>query len=136
MTALAPSLAPPVKGDGGTASARAALAWGDRMPAWIEVLADACDQSSQAKVATRLAVSAALVSLVLNARYGGDLAGIEQRVRGAFMGVSAACPVLGEIPIDECLGHQARTYSPTNHQRIAVYRACRAGCPSSKIKEV
>ncbi|BAE49253.1 hypothetical protein [Paramagnetospirillum magneticum] len=116
-----------------TALGRARLAWGDDMPAWIEALARACDEASQKKVAARVGYSPATLSYVLNARYTGDLGAVEQAVKGALMAETVNCPVVGELACDACLVHQRAPWAPHNPQRIAFYRACRAGCPNSRI---
>jgi transcriptional regulator with XRE-family HTH domain len=96
---------------------------------WMTVLEDRCEESSQADVARRLGVSAALVNRVLKGTYPGNLSRIEALVRGTYMQESVVCPVLGTITRRRCLDEQTRPLAITNPQRIALYRACRAGCP-------
>jgi hypothetical protein len=115
-----------------SAVTRSALTWGE-VPDWIAALASACDKASQAKVAKRLGYSPATVSYVLQAKYPGDLAAVEQAVRGALMATNVDCPVVGELAADQCLAHQRAAYSAVNPQRIAFYRACRSGCPNSRL---
>ncbi len=43
-------------------------AWGDTLPDWVRALAEACEASSQNKVAQQLGYSGALVSNVLRNR--------------------------------------------------------------------
>jgi len=109
---------------------RASLAWGGAPPDWIAALAGACDASTQASVAKRLGYSGAVVSLMLNNRYGGDLGAVEQAVRGALMAATVDCPVVGELASHTCLGHQKAQWAPHNPQRISFFRACRGGCPN------
>jgi hypothetical protein len=111
---------------------RARAAWGADVPAWVEALARACDGSSQSRVAKRIGYSAATLSYVLNFRYSGDLGAVEQAVKGALMAETVNCPVVGELASDACLGHQKAPWAPHNPQRIAFFRACRAGCPHSR----
>lgn len=116
-----------------SALGKALAAWGAEIPDWIVVLANAIDEASQNKVAERLAYSAAVLSQVINNRYKAPLTGIEQAVRGALMAATVDCPVVGELASDACLAHQKAPWSPHNPQRIAFYRACRQGCPHSRI---
>jgi len=101
----------------------------------VLTLAKACDATSQARAAKEIRYSPALVSTVLNRRYTGDLTRVEAAVRGAFMAERVACPVLGEIPTQRCLEEQRRPFMNTNHERIRLYRACRSGCPHSRLGE-
>ncbi len=117
-----------------SAKERAAAAWGAGMPDWIAALAAACDETSQAKVAARLFYSPAAVSYVVNAKYAGDMDAVEQAVRGALMNRKVQCPVAGELAADACLAHQRAPFAAHNPQRVQFYRACRAGCPNSRIK--
>jgi hypothetical protein len=114
-------------------SDRARAAWGGDIPDWVLALAKACDESSQSAVAKRIGKSGALVSTVLNKAYGAGLTAVEQVVRGALMSATVDCPAVGEMPADLCITHQRETWSPHNPQRIALYRACRAGCPHSRL---
>lgn len=115
-----------------TASDKAAAAWGTA-PDWIAALAAECDRTSQNTVARRLGYSAAALSQVINGRYNADSTALEQVVRGALMALTVTCPVVGDLAADACLAHQRAAWSPHNPQRIAFFRACRAGCPHSRI---
>lgn len=102
---------------------------------WLEVLRKACTPSvrqphaSQRKVADRLGVSAAMVNQALQGIYKGRLDKLKARVMGELMNKTVTCPVLGEISTRRCEDEQTRPFAPTNPQRVAVYKACRAGCP-------
>ena len=104
-------------------------AWGT-LPDWIEALARECDRTSQNKAAKRLERSASLVSAVLRRRYTGDMAAVEDIVRGALMSTTADCPVLGDLPLDICRRwrSRAREFSNVNSQYVTMYRACNR-CP-------
>lgn len=106
---------------------------GSKRPDWIEELARQCEASSQKKVAKVLGVSAAVVNQVLQLKYPGDLKGVENRVRGAFMAQVVACPVLGELSSKECMDWQRKPFAATNPLRVQMYRACRGGCPHSSL---
>lgn len=111
-----------------TSTATARDAWGS-VPAWVQVLAQACDGASQSVVARRIGYSAAVISQVINHSYRGDLARVEAAVRGALMDETVICPVLGDIAHDVCLAHQKRKFDCTSAMRARLYRACRSGCP-------
>lgn len=110
---------------------RAEAAWGE-VPEWVRVLAEQCDKTSQTKVAKVVGYSAATVSYVIKAKYAGDMSKVEQAVRGAFMNAVVDCPVLGELPANECLENQRRPFAATNHIRVQLYRACHGGCAHSR----
>ena len=78
-------------------------------------------------MARRLKYSQAVISGVIKGTYRGALSRVEDRVRGAFLAETVACPVVGEITKDVCAEHQGRPFANTNPQRVALYRACR-GC--------
>jgi len=108
----------------------ARLAWGDRMPEWVETLARECAAHSQVNVANEIGRSPALVSQVLRRKYPGDLAAVEEAVRGAFMGAQVTCPALGPIATNECQEWQrkSRRFVNVNAHRVRMYRACHQ-CP-------
>lgn len=103
------------------------------MTDWLAVLAEHCGQRSQRQVAADLGVSPAQVNQVLKGTYKGDTARLQQLVEGRFMQRVVQCPVLGEISVDRCQHHQEREFAATNPQRIMLYKACRSGCPHSKL---
>jgi hypothetical protein len=112
----------------------AIAAWGEPLPDWIEALTQACDRRSQNAVAKQIGYSGALVSQVINNRYGGGLTAVEQAVRGAFMSATVNCPIVGDLPADICNTHQRASWAPHNPTRIAFYKGCRDGCPHSRIE--
>lgn len=112
---------------------RARAAWGEALPEWVAVLAQACDGGSQRSIARMLGYSPATISLVLSNTYAADLHAIEQTVRGLLMASKVSCPVVGEMAADMCQQHQERPWAPNNPQRITFYRACRNGCPNSRL---
>jgi len=109
-----------------------ASAW-PTQPDWLVALAEACDEATQAAAARRIGYSGATVSFVLNGRYTGDLKAVEAAVRDALMRGTVDCPVLGEILGEDCRKHQAAPFNAGNPQRIATFRACRNGCPHSRL---
>lgn len=117
-----------------SAVATARAAWGGALPDWLRVLAEQCDHvGSQAQVARRIGYSASTVNQVLAAKYRGDLRKVAAAVEGAFLAATVECPVLGQIATDKCLAHQRRPMAGTNPQRVRLWRACRGGCPHSRI---
>lgn len=111
----------------------ARAAWGDPPPDWVERLAIECGTSTQRRVADQLGRSAGLVSQVLRNKYPGDMAAIEDAVRGVWMGASVACPALGTISTAECQMWRARSRRlvNTNSLRVRMFRACNA-CPRNQ----
>lgn len=103
--------------------------YGEQAPEWVLQLAAECDRTSQKRTADRLGVSPAMVNQALRNAYKGDVDRLAERVRGELLAASVICPVLGEITSRRCLDEQARPRATTNHLRVAVYNACRSGCP-------
>jgi DNA-binding transcriptional regulator YdaS (Cro superfamily) len=101
-------------------------------PDWITIMAEECDRTSQRAVAGRIGYSAGAVNQVLSAKYKAPTDKIEQAVRGAYLCAVVACPVLGELAADQCLEHQKHPWS-SSPLRLRLYKACRAGCPHSRI---
>lgn len=116
-------------------TAKALAAYGDALPDWVEELAAQATATSLKAAAKRIGYSDAVLSHVFSGSYSGDLARVEEKVRGALMGVTVMCPVLGEIGRDHCLDQQKMPFSATSSIRSKLYRACRSGCPHSRIKK-
>lgn len=119
-----------VNGEAKANRAMVVVHWGAQPPDWILALAERCDSDSQAAAARSLGVSGAMINQALHNSYLGKFDRLEQRVRGEFMNATVECPVLGKISTRECLDVQARPFANTNPQRVAVFKACRAGCPN------
>lgn len=110
------------------------MCWPAPAPDWVRVLAERCDATgSQREVAKTVGYSPAVVSHILRNSYTGNLANVEARVRGALLGETVACPVLGEISRDACLDEQKRPFSTGSGLRVRLHRACRSGCPNSRL---
>lgn len=111
----------------------ARAAWKPLTPDWIERLAEECAAGTQRSVAEKLGRSAGLISQVLRNKYPGDMASIEEAVRGAFMDAMIVCPALGNLPTDECQSwrRNSRHFVNTNSLRVRMYRACQ-NCPVNK----
>lgn len=105
------------------------------MTKWLEVLRQQVTENGQPKVAKMLGVSTACVSQVVNEKYPGDMPRIEKLVEGAFLQKCVNCPVLGELPLHECMKHQARKGVSSNPLYMQLYKSCRSGCPFSSLNE-
>ena len=103
---------------------RTRAAWAGSPPVWVEVLARACDSTSQNAVAKRLSRSAALVSNVLANKYPGDMSATELVVQGVLMSATVDCPVLGEVPTNICIDNQDQPLCTASPQGWKLYRAC------------
>ncbi|MCW5720404.1 MAG: transcriptional regulator [Devosia sp.] len=108
-----------------------AHAWGD-VPDWVDVLATYADANSAKAAAEAVGYSAAALSVVMNRAESiknFDLGRIEQAVRGALMGLTVDCPVERTIGRETCLANQKLPFSAHRRERVALYHACRSGCP-------
>ncbi|WP_043062125.1 hypothetical protein [Brucella anthropi] len=115
---------------------KARAAWGETLPEWIVILAEACDRESQSAVARKVGYSASAVSQVLSNTYqNGDINRVEQAIRGALMAETVDCPVMGDLPRNTCVLWQRKPFVATNAHRVRMFQACRKGCPHSLIKE-
>lgn len=113
--------------------AKAQAAWGD-LPDWVEALAEQAAATSGTLAAGKIGYSPAVVSHVLANTYKGDIAAVEAKVRGALMGETVVCPILGAIGRDHCLDQQKKPRVATSSIRSKTWRACRSGCPHSRLK--
>jgi hypothetical protein len=121
-------------GDDRTFADKSAEAWGVDRPEWVSLLAEAADAHSLSGAGKLIGNSGALVSNVLNNKYPGDLEGVERRVRGALMGETVICPRLDEMARNVCLDWQKKPFAATSSLRVAMYYACRGGCPHFRPK--
>lgn len=107
------------------------------MEPWMNTLRNACERSSQADVARRLGVSPALINQAVKGAYKGDLDRLQTLVEGALGGQTVTCPVIGPLLKNKCLAHQERDrrFATANPLKAQLYRACRSGCPHSKLPQ-
>lgn len=115
--------------------AKARGAWGAALPAWVIALAEHCNRTSATSAAKKLGYSTAVVSHVIANTYAGDLGRVAEKAKGAFMGATVRCPVLGDIRRDRCLDEQQKKFTGSSSIRSKLYRACRSGCPHSLLKQ-
>ncbi len=97
------------------------------VPEWVRLLAEACDGSSMRKVAARLGVSPALVSLAIRNKHHAGLGFIRERCETVFGGVD--CPILGPITAKDCQANRDKKFSSINPLAVRLYRACHGECP-------
>ena len=107
----------------------ATAAWNNTVPDWVAILAEQCDRTTQREVAEAIGYSPSVVNQVIQASYKGSLKRVKSAVEGAFMGSVVACPVLGDLPQQDCLRHQRQPFNPSNPMRVRLYRACHTTCP-------
>lgn len=107
--------------------AKAQECWGGTPPAWVEKLSQECAATSQSAVGRKLGLSGGLISAVLGNTYaakGGDMKRVEAIVRGALMGSTLICPVMGEIGTDRCHKEQREPFRATSSFRVRLFQAC------------
>ena len=106
---------------------KARAAWGAEFPDWVRRLAEECAKTSQNKVANRINRSASLVSAVLSRSYKGDMAAVEEVVRGVYFSATIDCPALGQIGTNACRDWMrlASSFSNINSERVRMYQPCR-----------
>lgn len=112
--------------------AKAREAWG-APPDWVVELAQECNRTTAARTAKRIGYSSAVISHVLAHRYPGDIDRVAAKVRGALMGETVMCPIVGEIGRDRCLNEQRMDNTGASSIRAKLYRACRGCCPHSRL---
>lgn len=98
------------------------------LPDWVEELASYADGHGLKSAGTVISYSPATVSQVISNSYRGDLARVEEMVRGALMAVNVTCPVLGEIGRNACLSHQKAPLSTASPSSVRLFHACRGKC--------
>ena len=121
----------PVKGsrpDQGGFFEKVREAYGDPAPDWLSELAALADEIGLRACGKRVNYSASAISNVLNGKYEkGDMGRVEAMVRGALMGKTVECPVLGEIGRDRCLTEQDEPFRATSAFRARLWHECRSG---------
>jgi hypothetical protein len=113
-----------------TNAERAVAAWGDEMPAWVRLLASACDIDNQRVVGDRLGKSSGYISRLINRSYAGSYAEAERLVRAAYGGEDVECPLFGPIPLSSCMRARRRKGPPRNQLHHQYASACPT-CPNN-----
>lgn len=96
-------------------------------PTWLRILRETAARIGQPATAVLIGYSTAVVCSVLKGSYKGNLSTVEERVKGALMGQSVDCPVIGELARNKCLDHQRAAFAATNPQRVQLWLTC-PGC--------
>jgi hypothetical protein len=97
----------------------------------IDLVTEASKRMTGADLADKLGVSTSAVSQAKHNKFQGNVDRFVARVRGALMGSSVTCPVLGEINTKVCLDQQNRQAVFSNPQRVALAKACKT-CPNAQ----
>lgn len=113
---------------------RAVSRWGPDLPAWVRLLASACDASSQRLVGERLGLSSGTVSRLVNRSYAASYDEPERLVRAAYGGEDVLCPIWGAIPLASCLRNRRRPGPPRNTAHHLHDRHCPT-CPNNSDRE-
>lgn len=100
---------------------------------WLAWLRAACERDTQREVAERLKVSPAMVNQALKGTYRGNLAQLENRVRGELMNEKVGCPVLWEISKARCEEEQRRPFRMSSHLTVKLFVTCPT-CPRRTVK--
>lgn len=109
----------------------AAAAWGENPPRYVLLLAQACDVTSQRDAGRKIGRSSATVSKVLNQRYPGSYAEVEQLVVSVFAADRVRCPVFDTaIALATCIRNRRRKGSARNSVHLMYDRAC-PNCPNN-----
>lgn len=114
--------------------AKARASWGDP-PDWVIALAGEANRTTLKAAADRIGYSAPVVSDVIGNKYRGAIDRVEERVRGALMGLTVDCPILGDIGRDRCLDEQKEPFRATSAMRARLWHACRGGCPNAEASK-
>lgn len=117
--------------DGKTFVEKAIEAHGAPLPDWLDELARFADASDLGVAGERIGYSRSAVSTVISGKYQGDLARVEQMVRGALMALTVECPILGDIGRDQCLTEQKEPFRATSRHRAQLFHACKT-CPQRR----
>ncbi len=115
---------------------KARNAWLADLPDWVEILARACDESSQNKVGKKLGVSGSLISQIISRKYTGVYANAEEIVRGNLMSEVVHCPAIRmPMAFRRCLENQDRLNegSMSGAERGFFVNTC-PNCPNFKQK--
>ncbi|MER8814363.1 MULTISPECIES: transcriptional regulator [unclassified Mesorhizobium] len=110
---------------------KAMVAYGSPLPDWLDELARLADASDLGVAGQRIGYSRSAVSTIISGKYLGDVARVEQMVRGALMAATVECPVLGEIGRDRCLTEQKEPFRATSRHRAQLFHACKT-CPQRR----
>jgi len=88
-------------------------------------------------IARQLGVSPSMISQAAKGTYRGNIARLQTLVEGSLLTETVSCPVLGDLAKHKCQQHQdrPRPFATANPLKAQLYRACRSGCPYSKLSK-
>lgn len=109
---------------------RAAAAWGIDMPAWVRLLASACDATNQRAAGGRIGRDSSYISRVLRKTYAGSYEEAELLVRAAFGAEDVVCPVWGAIKLETCIRNRRHPGPPRNQMQHLNAANCPL-CPNN-----
>ncbi|RWC58894.1 transcriptional regulator [Mesorhizobium sp.] len=119
--------------DGRSFVEKAIDAHGSPLPDWLEELARFADANDLGVAGECISYSRSAVSTIISGKYPGDIARVEQMVRGALMALTVECPVLGEIGRDQCLTEQKEPFRATSRHRAQLFHQCKI-CPQRRTQ--
>jgi len=95
---------------------------------WLTLLNEKVRLFGRRKVEVDTGMSKTTLSQVLNQKYLGSMANIENQVITAYTNISVECPVLGDIPVRRCNTEKKKPFSAANPTRVRLFQACKK-CP-------
>ncbi len=102
---------------------------------WVEMLREACERTSQRRVARQIGSNPTTICQVLRGTYRHATDDIEAIVRAHLSPESIECPALGRISSARCAQEQREPFSAANPVAVRRFRACRSGCPRFRGRE-
>ena len=109
---------------------KAVAAWGDPLPDYVELLANAADLLGQRGAGDKIGRSNAVVSKIINRVYtGGSYEECAVIINAAFGGNKVDCPLYGEIAQASCVRNRRRKGHPIN----ALQRQFAGACPTCPL---
>ncbi len=102
---------------------------------WLDTLRKACEETNPNFVARQLNVPLRMIDRALKGKYKDSSKRLQTWVEGVLQGKTVDCPVIDNLPKHKCLEYQTRDpkFATANPLSIRLYRACRSGCPHSKL---
>ena len=93
--------------------------------AWLELLHKAVSSAgSQSAVAKVLGYSPAVISQAMQGIYPGDMDKLTAKVVEIYGNVQVECPLLGIIPLGQCVKNQQRPFSTANPLAVELWATC------------
>lgn len=116
---------------------KAEAAWGADLPTEIRALAERADATTGAAAAKAIEMSPATFSHLIGRKVEKhNVEKIYAKIRGALLGETVECPRKGTMSRNTCLRWQDKPFAATSADRVAMWHACRSGCPHSRLKGV